>query len=462
MMFARFVCNRFAEVEYSIEAAAVPRFARTLNPMTTPTRFRVTSGHSRVVVVLLLLSFSLISYFDRTIISIAGPVLMRQFGISETGMGTVFSAFILGYALLMIPGGYLTDRFGARRTLLIMGAGSAILTGALVFAATPGLGALIGVVPAMFAFRFGLGIVTAPLYPACARMVSHWIPIAQHARVQGLIIAGSAIGAAISPLLFTWLIVRFGWQGSFLIAAVSTGVLTLAWFLCAREYPGIPGETNHSEPSRPIQQSWAILLTDRRLLLLTIAYGALGYFQYIFFYWTFYYFGQVRHVALNETATYTTILFVTEGVMMPIGGWISDFLTHKYGPQIGRRLVPISGVVLSAACTYAGTMLPGTIGVVTCLSLAFGLAAACEGPFWAMVTEMAPSQVGAASSILNTGAQIGGFFSPILTPMIASRAGWSWGLYAGSLVALSGAVAVYLLDVRPRPAAARTATQPSF
>jgi MFS family permease len=62
---------------------------------------------------------------------------------------------------------------------------------------------------------------------------------------------------------------------------------------------------------------------------------------------------------------------------------------------------------------------------------------------------MAGERVGAASSILNTGAQVGGVFAPILTPYIASRAGWSWGLYVGNLVAMSGVVAIYLADVRP-------------
>ena len=79
---------------------------------------------------------------------------------------------------------------------------------------------------------------------------------------------------------------------------------------------------------------------------------------------------------------------------------------------------------------------------VACLSLAFGLAGCCEGPFWACVTEMAGERVGAASSILNAGAQVGGFFSPILTPYIGARVGWSWGLYAGSLVGMSGVVAI--------------------
>ena len=53
----------------------------------------------------LMVALSVMSYFDRTIMSIAGPAIIREFGLSETEMGTVYSAFILSYALLMIAGG---------------------------------------------------------------------------------------------------------------------------------------------------------------------------------------------------------------------------------------------------------------------------------------------------------------------------------------------------------------------
>ena|SRR5579862_6529114 len=85
-------------------------------------------GPASLIVVALLFTFSLISYFDRTIMSIAGPQLMKDFAISPTQMGAVYSAFILGYALLMIPGGHLSDRLGARLTLALMGIFSALFT----------------------------------------------------------------------------------------------------------------------------------------------------------------------------------------------------------------------------------------------------------------------------------------------------------------------------------------------
>ena len=80
---------------------------------------------------------------------------------------------------------------------------------------------------------------------------------------------------------------------------------------------------------KPPGRLWSELFRNRNLQLITFAYAGLGYFQYIFFYWIYYYFGQVRHLDANESAGYTTILFVTEGVMMPLGGFISDRITRR-------------------------------------------------------------------------------------------------------------------------------------
>ena len=385
---------------------------------------------------------SIMSYFDRTIMSIAGPQIMQEFDISATQMGTVYSAFILSYAILMIPGGYVTDRLGPRLTLLLVNLSAALFTGLTALGGKPGLGSLVGVVPALVMIRLGLGVATAPLYPACAKMSASRIPIAHQGRVQGLIIAGSSVGGAVSPMLFTWLIDHYRWRASFVIAAVITGILALLWFWAVR---GHPAGNNGVIPERP-PTAWRRLLTNRNLMLLTLAYGCLGYFQYIFFYWIYYYFGEVRRAGFSQSARYTTSVFVTMGVMMPLGGWISDRLTRSHGARFGRRVVPMVGLTMGASLLFVGIIVPGTAGAVIALSLATGFASWCEGPFWASAIEVAHQQVGAACGILNTGGNIGGFIAPILTPFIAARAGWSWGLYLGCFVAMAGVIACYYLD----------------
>jgi len=117
---------------------------------------------TQLIIIALLFGFSMMSYFDRTIMSIAGPQMIKDFGLSETQMGGIYSAFILGYALLMIPGGRLTDRLGPRRMLTLMGVLSAMFTAAAVLAGKPTLGWYVAVVPALFAARLGLGVASRP------------------------------------------------------------------------------------------------------------------------------------------------------------------------------------------------------------------------------------------------------------------------------------------------------------
>jgi ACS family glucarate transporter-like MFS transporter len=407
-----------------------------------------TFSREQTIVVALLIAFSMMSYFDRTIMSIAGPQIMQEFAISATQMGSVYSAFTLSYAVLMIPAGRFTDWMGPRRTLLGMGLSAALFTALTALGGKPGLGSILGVVPALLGIRLAFGVGTAPLYPACAKMSAHWIPIAHQGRVQGLIIAGSSFGGAVSPILFSWLMNHYRWRVSFGIAAAATAALALVWFWSVRDYPaGVHREAGKSSaPAVRPAGAWLGLLLNRNLALLTLAYFTTGYFQYIFYYWIYYYFGQVRRTGFTQSARYTTIIFVTQGVMMPLGGWLSDRLTRSYGARFGRRAVPLAGLSLASLLLFAGTTASATAAAVLALSLATGFASWCEGPFWASAIEIAGDRVGAAAGILNTGGNLGGFIAPILTPYIASRFGWSRGLYAGSLMAIVGMVACYFVD----------------
>jgi dipeptide/tripeptide permease len=69
-----------------------------------------------------------------------------------------------------------------------------------------------------------------------------------------------------------------------------------------------------------------------------------------------------------------------------------------------------------------------------------------RGTFWSLAIDVGGPRVGATCGILNFGGNLGGFVAPILTPYIASRAGWSWGLYTGSLIVMTGVFACYLID----------------
>lgn len=396
-------------------------------------------SRSQWFVVALMVALSVMSYVDRTVMSIAGPSIIKEFGISETQMGTVYSAFLLSYAVLMAPGGWLADRFGARVILGLLGAGATLCTLLTPLAATPAIAAAVGLLPALLIVRFVLGGFTAPLYPGLGRVTADRIPALHRARVQGFIIGGAPLGGALTPIAFTWLIARYGWRASFYIAAAATAIMTVVWLWFMR------GERPASIAPGPAGEAvrtgvWRRLFGNRNVMLLTAGYFTINYFEYIFFYWIYYYFGQIRKMGAQDSAIYTTILLLAMMVGMPVGGWLCDRMVPRLGARNSRLLVAGGGMALSAVCMFVGTRLNSDLPMVVLLSIAIALAAASEGPYWAAAIEAGGRDVGSACGIMNGVGNVGGLLAPVLTPYIASQAGWPVSLYFASALILAGAV----------------------
>ena len=407
-------------------------------------------------IVTLMVACSVMSYFDRTIISITGPEIIREFSITETEMGAVYSAFLFGYTLTMIPGGRWADLFGPRLIVTLTGLGAALLTGLTALGGASAWSLLTGVAGSFVVIRFVLGLASGPLYPSCARVYASWIPLRQRARVHGYVAGGAGLGGAVSPLLFSWLIAAVGWRMSFVWAAVATAALALCWLAYVRntpaEHPRLAGQpiapaevgaatTEMHIPSAP----WSRLLKSRSLVFLTLAYFCVCYFEYIFFFWLYYYLGEIRGLGSNQTAVATTVVFLAWTVMSPLGGWVSDRLVSRYGRKAGRRIIPVGCLALSGICLCVGINVADPVAGVTLLALSFGFAACSDGPFWAAAIDIGGPHAGASCGFLNAGGNVGGI-APLVTPWIAARTSWSMGLYFAVFVLYLGVAAWFLVD----------------
>jgi ACS family glucarate transporter-like MFS transporter len=294
----------------------------------------------------------------------------------------------------------------------------------------------------MLVARFFLGVTSAPLYPSCANLTAAYIPAHRAARTQSLVLSASALGSAIAPLVFSALIRSFGWRFAFVVAGGVTCALAEAWVHFTQPYRAAPSVSAGARRSSPL-----LLLRNRRLLTWSGSYFCLNYFEYIFFYWTYYYFGEVLHAAPGLTAIATTCIMLGMVVFGPAGGWLADRLSAKRGLQRSRRAVVVWALTLSALFLFVGAMGFGTTATIVLLTLAFGFASMSEGPFWASAIAVAESDAGAAGGLMNTIGNIGGILAPVATPMLASRFGWQMSLWAGAGVLLAGMAAWFLLPV---------------
>lgn len=420
--------------------------AKVIDPALEMLAQKIALQQRYVPLVLLLVAFSAVSYFDRIIMSIAAPEILKEFVLSETQIGWIYSAFLLTYALLMVPGGALADRFGADRVLLCVGAGSALFTALTAAAAKTGVTRWIGIFPSFLIVRLALGACTAPLYPSCARINATVMPEKWRARVWGGVAAGCGIGGAFAPALFTAMQVRWGWRAGFCLSGVATASIVVAWLWVHGNELRLPGAAQLPAADLRSRGGWRVLLNPH-LIRLTVAYAATNYFEYIFFYWLFYYFGQVRHLAAQQTTTYTTLIWLSWAVMTPVGGWVSDRAVTAYGRRTGRRLVPVCALTLSAALLCLATSSRNPVAMVSLLCVALGCAAATEGPFWVAASEISSAHPASAAGVMNTGGSIGGFLAPVITPFIAVREGWPAALYTGSAVVLGAVVLWFFVNV---------------
>src|SRR5688572_21959854 len=179
-----------------------------LDISTTATLATGKRTHARFAILALLTVGTLINYLDRTVISVAAPMLSSDLGLSAVAMGVVFSAFSWTYAAAQIPGGILLDRIGVRLTYFLSVTIWSAFT--LFQGLTTNLWSLI-------ACRMGLGVAEAPAFPSNSRILGTWFPQAERATATGVYSIGQYFGLAfLSPVLF-WIAGTFGWRALLII-----------------------------------------------------------------------------------------------------------------------------------------------------------------------------------------------------------------------------------------------------
>src|SRR5205814_6974604 len=104
----------------------------------------------------------------------------------------------------------------------------------------------------------------------------------------------------------------------------------------------------------------------RTLLFLTLSYAAVGYFQYLFFYWLHYYFDSVLLMDKADSRYFAGLPNLAMAACMPIGGWLTDRAVRWRGESSGRTLVPKFGMLLSALFLICGIFATDRRWIIAC------------------------------------------------------------------------------------------------
>ena len=180
-------------------------------------------------------SLSLLTYLDRICIMRAKEDMQHDLGFSNNEMGWIFSAFIIGYALFEVPGGWMGDIWGSRRVItriVLCWSLFTALTGC-VWSFSLGSGSLVlNSLAALLLVRFLFGVGEAGAYPNLTRVVGSWFPFHERAFAQGNIWMCARLGGAFAPYFIGRLSAALGWRQAFWVL----GATGIAWCLVFRSW----------------------------------------------------------------------------------------------------------------------------------------------------------------------------------------------------------------------------------
>ena len=387
---------------------------------------------TRHVLFLLCLMYGL-TYVDRVNVSTASSVFKQDLHLSNTQVGLVFSAFAYPYLAFQIIGGWLSDRFGARRTLTIS---------AMIWAVATVLTGLATSLATMLAARVLLGFGEGATFPGATRAMSDWTPNSKRAFSQGITHSSARLGNALTPPLVAWLIAWVTWRGSFIIL----GIISIAWAVVwgwyfrddARTHRGITPEELLLLPNCGVPEGkkepipWGPLV--RRMIPVTVVYFCYGWTLWLYLAWIPAFFFHSYHLNLMNSAFFSSGVFFAGVLGDTLGGILSDRILRRTGDLNKARCnLVVVGFLCSLACMAPVLYTHNLKGAALCLSLAFFFSEFTIGPMWAIPMDIAPRFSGCASGLMNAGSALAAIISPLVSGFVIDKTG-NWELpFLGSV-----------------------------
>jgi EmrB/QacA subfamily drug resistance transporter len=145
---------------------------------------------------------------DASIVNVAVPTMLRDLHTNLNGIVWVNSVYLLTYAVPLMIGGRLGDRFGRKETFM---AGMAVFTAASLAC---GLSSSVGV---LIAARAVQGLGAAVMAPQTMAYVGHLFPADRRGAAMGTWGAVGAVAATAGPLLGGALVDTIGWRWIFMV-----------------------------------------------------------------------------------------------------------------------------------------------------------------------------------------------------------------------------------------------------
>jgi MFS family permease len=383
----------------------------------------------------------------------------------------IFAAFLLGYMLFEVPGGWLGDVWGSRRVIariVIWWSVFTALTGSVVwiagvFSSAPTVGLLVGTM-VLIRFLFGLG--EAGAYPNVGRVLGRWFPYKDRAAAQGVIWMSSRAGGFAAPMVIGAIMAATGgWKQAFWVLG-AVGVVWAIWFLwwfrdrpeeksgvsdaeCALIRGGDARAGSIYDDHSLVGVPWLRLVTSANLWAAYIAGFTISFSWY--FYVTFLpkYLKDTYHVDYTKSELMAGLPLLIGGISCLIGGRLSDWLIRRTGSRRwGRAWIGLVGYLAAAVCALVITQIDVSVRglgedaeglarrqamatlVIATICVLTAFQDLTVPVIWSLPADIGGRYAGTVAGCINSVGAVGGALSPFL----AARLGFDviFYVYAGS------------------------------
>jgi MFS family permease len=377
------------------------------------------------VVLLLLCLMYLITYVDRVNISTAGAGMKSELHLTNTELGFAFSAFAYPYLIFQIIGGWVSDRFGARKTLFVSG---------VIWAVATILTGLAGGLLSLFLFRVLLGFGEGATFPAATRAMQFWTRQQSRGFAQGITHSFARFGNAATPPLVATLMALFTWRGSFIVLGLVSMAWVLVWVWYFRDDPSDHPRITSAElaalpppgkgPRPPVP--WEGLAG--RIWPVTFTYFCYGWALWLYLSWIPQFFLNNYKLDIKGSAIFASGVFLAGVVGDTCGGVLSDRILRSTGNvRLARLSIVIIGFLGALVSLLPMLYVHDINTVAICLSAGFFFAELVIGPMWSIPMDIAPKHSGTASGMMNTGSALAAIISPPVAGYIIDATG-QWEL----------------------------------
>ena len=368
------------------------------------------------------------AYLVRTAVAPLSPFLIEGLSLSKFEVGLLVSASALGYMAFQLPAGWLVDRVGVRRMLLVGPLVAGVFVAGMYIA-----GSFTTALAVMVLAGFGCGC-----FPTVAtKAVLHWFPLRERATAIGINQTSLNVAGVLTASLLPTGALAYGWRVAFIPVALIPIAASIAAYTLYKEPVG--SETKSANGGGATWETVKSVVFDRNILLVALACMGLCVCEFAFTGYLVVYLKDVVGVSVTIAGGYLALANLGGAVGKPFFGALSD---RVFGGSRRKPLLIVGALILvfTVAMQVITASTPSwlLIGII----VLFGFTAIGWGGMnLVLASEFAGKQnAGLAVGYAATISLIGNLAGPPLFGWMADASGsytlsW-WLLTASALVAI--------------------------